>query len=237
MIKKPKPIIKKVLDWDTLGQSANILLNIFTHARDTFSGMGIELTKLIPWLVGDGKPAFDEALKSLGEKYRSTQRFRLTNNKNVIWVNLDAPPKLPFDGAEAVENPSGGWVKVERRKTELFVDGKKIILHLDEGQKDGKVMVGTKLAEALKGYSVEHPNILDALMEHPHLIPDEFKQDGQGRTIYIFFWAVKFRERDGLLYVRCLYWGDGAWRSRYYWLGVRWGDQGPAAVRANHFDL
>ena len=232
-MRKPKPIIKKVFDWDTSGQYANVLLNIFTHVRDTFAGMSIELARLIPWLAGDGKQALDDALKSLGEKYNSTQRIRLTNNKNLIWVNLDAPPKLPFDGAEVKENAGGGWVKVERRKTGLYVDDKKIVLHLDEGQKDGKVMVGTKLAEALTGKSVEHPNILDALMEHTHLIPDEFKQDGQGRTICIFFWAVKFRDRDGDLCVRYLYWDDGAWRSHYDWLGSFWGDRNPAAVRAS----
>src|SRR3989344_7566223 len=145
-MRKPKPIIKKVFDWATSGQYANVLLNIFTHVRDTFAGMSIELARLIPWLAGDGKQALDDALKSLGEKYNSTQRIRLTNNKNLIWVNLDAPLKLPFDGAEPKpdQNAPSGWVKVELKKGSLYVDGKKIVAHLDEGQKDGKGMQGHK---------------------------------------------------------------------------------------------
>ncbi len=230
-MKVPSPQ-SKVNEWKPLGLLMSKVQDLYTTVRDTLGGMGIGMD-IIPWFAGDGKKSLVEKLKALGTEFNNTQRIRLTGNKNLIWVNLDAPPKLPFDGAEVKENAGGGWVKVERRKTGLFVDGKKIILHLDEGQKDGKVMVGTKLAEALTGKSVEHPNVLDALMEHPHLIPDEFKQDGQGRTIYIFFWAVKFRDRDGSLYVRYLCWDGGAWRSDCYWRGHDWGVQSPAAVRAS----
>ncbi len=213
-----------------MGKFLSVCLDLYTVTRDTLAGIGVGLN-IIPWLAGDGKKSLVEKLKTLGAEFNSAQRIRLTGSRNIIWVNLGAPPKLPFDGAEVKENAGGGWVRVERRKTGLFVDGKKIILHLDEGQKDDKVMVGTKLAEALTGKSVEHPNVLDALMEHPHLIPDEFKQDGQGRTIYIFFWAVKFRGRGGNLCVRYLYWNLGAWRAYCSWLGSYWGDWGTAAVR------
>ncbi len=235
MKKATKTVVKKILDWDTMGQFANVLLNVFTHARDVFAKMGIEPIKIVPWLVGDGKQAFGDALTALGEKYRSTQRIRLTNNKNVIWVNLDAPPKLPFDGAEPkpIQNAPSGWVKVELKKGSTYVDGHKLAAYLDDGQKDGEVMQGHKLAEALTGKPVEHPNVLDALCEYPHLVADELKKDGQGRTIYLFFWAVKFRYRDGNLYVRYGYWDDGGFRSDYYWLDFRWGDRDPAAVRAS----
>jgi len=231
-VKVPSPKSKN--EWKPLGLLMSKVQDLYTTVRDTLGGMGIGMD-IIPWLAGDGKKSLVEKLKALGTEFKNTQRIRLTGNKNLIWVNLDAPLKLPFDGAEPKpdQNAPSGWVKVERRKTGLYVDDKKIVLHLDEGQKDGKVMVGTKLAEALTGKSVEHPNILDALMEHTHLIPDEFKQDGQGRTICIFFWAVKFRDRDGDLCVRYLYWDDGAWRSHYDWLGSFWGDRNPAAVRAS----
>jgi len=215
---KVPSVPSKVNEWKPLGLLMSKVQDLYATVRDTLGGQGIGMD-IIPWLAGDGKSSFINKLAELGEEFNDTRRIRLTGNKNVIFVNLDAPPKLPFDGAEVKENAGGGWVKVERRKTGLFVDGKKIILHLGEGQKDGKVMVGTTLAEALTGKSVEHPNVLDALMEHPHLIPDEFKQDEKGRTIYIFFWAVKFRDRHGRLCVRYLYWDDGGWRSDRDWLG------------------
>lgn len=226
------PVQSKVNEWKPLGLLMSKVQDLYTTVRDTLGGMGIGLD-IIPWLAGDGKKALVETLTALGTEFNNTRRIRLTGNKNVIYVNLDAPPKLPFDGAEVKENAGGGWVKVERRKTGLYVNGKKIVLHLDEGQKDGKVMVGTKLKEALTGKSVEHPNILDALMEHTHLIPDDWKQDGQGRTIYIFFWAVVFRHRGGFLYVRCLYWDFGAWQTDCGWLGSGWDGRNPAAVRAS----
>ncbi|MDO8566909.1 MAG: hypothetical protein Q7R58_02015 [bacterium] len=206
--------------------------DLYTTVRDTLGGQGIGMD-IIPWLAGDGKKSFVEKLKALGTEFNNARRIRLTDNKNLIWVNLDAPPKLPFDGAEVEENAGGGWVQVERRKTGLFVDGKRVILHFDEGQKGGKVMEGSKLAEALTGKSVEHPNVLDALIEHPHLIPNKYKQDGQGRIICIFFWAVKFRHRGGYLYVRYLWWRDGRWYWSGRWLGGSWGGLSPAAVRAS----
>ena len=231
-MKVPSPKSKN--EWKPLGLLMSKVQDLYTTVRDTLGGMGIGMD-IIPWLAGDGKKSLVEKLKALGTEFKNTQRIRLTGNKNLIWVNLDAPLKLPFDGAEPKpdQNAPSGWVKVELKKGSLYVDGKKIVAHLDEGQKDGKVMQGHKLAEAPTGKSVEHPNILDALLELPHLVPDELKKDGLGRTIYLYFWAVKFRDRDGGLYVRYGCWDGGAYRSDFRWLDGHWGGQGPAAVRAS----
>lgn len=40
---------------------------------------------------------------------------------------------------------------------------------------------------------------------------------------------------DGDLYVRYLYWNDGAWQRNYNWLGGDFGVQNPAAVSATLF--
>lgn len=218
-------------DWKHLGQLMSKMQLLYTTARDTFAGMSIGV-EIIPWLVGDGAQAFTEALTSLGEKYRATERVRIVS-KSCIEVNLDAPPKLPFYGAHVAENAAGGWVTLERKKAGLYINGEKIILHLGEGQKNGKSMKGHALKEALNGKLVLHPNILDALMEHAHLIPVEWKQDAKGRTVYIFFWGVVFRGSVGFLYVRYVVWFVDAWHSVYRWLGRGWGGQDPAALRAS----
>ncbi len=162
----------KVNEWKPIGLLMSKLQDLYTTARDTLGGMGIG-TDIIPWLAGDGKKKLVETLKTLGTEFNNTRRIRLTGNKNVIYVNLDAPPKLPFDGAEVKENAGGGWVKVDRRKTGLYVDGKKIILHLDEGQKGSNVMVGTKLKEALTGKSVE-PIVFVCEFHRSTLMPPPF---------------------------------------------------------------
>ena len=161
------------------------------------------------------------------------ERVRVVN-KTTIEVNLASPPKLPFDSAAIEHNAGGGWVRVEKKKDgHLYIDGKKFLLHLEGGQKTG-VIVGKKLREMLAGKSVLHPNIMDALFDYQHLIPDYCKQDERGRTRYIFFWGVVYRGSDGDLYVRCLYWLDGAWRRNYRWLDVGFDVRRPAPVSASN---
>ena len=49
--------------------------------------------------------------------------------------------------------------------------------------------------------------------------------------------GVRTRDRDSKdnLYVRYLYWNDGAWNRNYNWLDNRWNDQNSAAVSASVF--
>ncbi len=222
----------KVGDWKPIGQLLSHVQEIYTTIREAFAETGAG-AEILPWLVSNGKESFVRVLKTLGAEFVATQRIRLTDDKNVIYVNLDAPPKIPFAGAEVYSNTGGGWVKVEHRKAGLYVDGKKIVLHLDERQKDGKVIVGHRLRDALSGKIVEHPNILDALIELPHLAPEDWKRDELGRIRFIFFWAVIYRDSDGDLCVRCLYFRGDGWCSHYCRLDRGWDGRSPAALRAS----
>lgn len=159
------------------------------------------------------------------------ERVRVVN-KTTIMVNLASAPKLPTDGFSIEKNFGGGWVKVERKKDSLYIDGRKVALHLEEGQKTG-VVRGHTLRDALTGKPVLHPNIMDALFDHQHLIPESWKQDEQGRTRYIFFWGVIYRGPDDDLCVRYLYWDEGAWGRDYGWLHGGFDGQRPAAVSAS----
>jgi hypothetical protein len=42
-----------------------------------------------------------------------------------------------------------------------------------------------------------------------------------------------YRDLDGFLYVRSLYWRDRSWLWSYDWLVSHWRDDRPAALRAS----
>ncbi|MFA6973446.1 MAG: hypothetical protein WC238_01735 [Parcubacteria group bacterium] len=224
----------KKLDWKQLGQFFSVLLSVFAIIRGTFKKMGIGI-EIISWIVTEeGKKYFSEkVLEPLGKEYLTTQRVRFLS-ETVIEVNLDIAPRLPFDGAKVETYTGGGWVKVEKRKDGLYVGGHKVILYLSERQKDGKVIKGYELKEEITGKWVLNANILDALLENLHLIPEEWKKDGNGNTIFIFFWGTIFRgPSDGSLIVRCLCFGVGQWYSSHFWLDYGFLSVWPAALLAS----
>lgn len=150
-----------------------------------------------------------------------------------INVNLCFSPKLPFEGAKVEKHEGKGWVPVEKRQDGLYVEGRKVILHLSRSQQNGKWLKGYKLRDELTGKPVLNANILDALYENTHLIPEEWKRDENGNTRYIYFWGTIYSDRVGSLWVRCLYLGGGAWDRDCGWLDGAWRGYGPAAVLAS----
>jgi hypothetical protein len=130
-------------------------------------------------------------------------------------INCDADPFVP-------EN----WKVEEHLKGGQFEwSPEKVALYLSEAQKTGSV-VGNDLRKELAGKPVMNACILDFLLAHPHLIPEEWK----GKAI--FFWGTVYRGSDGRLYVRYLNWNGAAWRWYYYWLGISWADDDPAVLSA-----
>ena len=168
----------------------------------------------------------------LEEEKPKPERIRVINETTIL-VNLDAPPNLPFNGAKIDFQSGSGWIQIEKRADGLYADDRKVIMYLSEHQKGKKVLRGHELQEELSGKLVLHPNIMDALCEYPHLIPEGWKVDEEGNTRYIFFWAVIFRHADGSLYVRCLCFLDGRWRRHCRWLDGGWLFQHPAALLAS----
>ena len=154
-------------------------------------------------------------------------------NPTPIAVNLAAIPKLPFNGAEVEQHIGEGWAIVEKRADRLYVNGRKVILHLSKRQMNGKSLKGYDLREELTGKPVLNANVLDALADNPHLIPEDWKKDEQGNTRYIFFWATVYRNSHGDLYVCSLYFYDGVWSRDYDWLDSVWDGYYPAASLAS----
>ena len=168
------------------------------------------------------------------EKQTAEDATRATTlNETTIAVNLGASPKLPFNEAEVEQHIGEGWAIVEKRSDGLYLNGRKVVLYLSRRQQNGKLLKGYDLREELTGKPVLFANLLDALYDNPHLIPEDWKKDDRGNTRYIFFWATIFRGSVGYPYVRCLFFADGAWNRHYSWLGIDWLGNDPAALLAN----
>lgn len=158
----------------------------------------------------------------------------VTLGPTTIAVNLAASPRLPFNGAEVESHIGEGWVIVEKRADRLYLNGRKFVLHLSRRQQNGKSLKGYELREELTGKPVLNANLLDALTDNPHLIPEDWKKDEDGNIRYIFFWATIYRDSSGDLCVRYLYFLDGTWRRRYDWLDDGWFGGDPAVLLASN---
>lgn len=148
-------------------------------------------------------------------------------------INLNDKPTQPFSGATVEKHSGGGRAMLEKRADGLYIDGKKILLHRSERQMNGKFVVGHELRKELDGKPVLNACIQDFLMANQEFIPEDWKKDDAGNTIYIFFWGTIFRDADGSLCVRCLYFKDDGWRQDYDWLIDDWYGVSLAAILAS----
>jgi len=132
-------------------------------------------------------------------------------------IDCDADPFVP-EGWKVEEHKKSGKVKWSKELIQLY---------LSAGQKDGKCIEGNKLRKELAVKPVLNANVLDYLLAHTELIPEEWK----GK--YVFFWGTIYRDSDGSLGVRCLYWDDDRWSWSCIWLGDDFHDDNPAALSAS----
>ena len=135
-------------------------------------------------------------------------------------INCSADPFCP-----------DGWTveQHDRSLGQLELDVSKILLHLSANQKGGGVK-GKELCKELKlkDKPVLNANVLDWLLNHQELIPDEWKKEG-----FIFFWGTIYRDSGGRLGVRSLWWGVSGLYWDFRWLGYGWSSNCPAAVLAS----
>lgn len=210
-------------DWKGYGKYRSFETSLFTICRDTLGQMGIGL-EIIEWLVGEGKECFKKFLRLIGQEFLKTKRVRVLSD-TAIEVNLGAPPVLPFSVAEIEFQVGSGWVKVEKRNDELYVNGHRVILYLSEHQGIGNMVLGYEIRKDLLNKPVLHPNIMDALVENPHLIPENWK-----KGLFVFFWGAVFNNAHGRLCVRDLNFNGERWCQGYDWLGGVWSELDPAAA-------
>jgi len=154
-------------------------------------------------------------------------------SETAINVNLGFSSKLPFDGAEIEKHIGSGWIPVEKRADGLYMDGRKVVLYLSKRQQKGKWIKGYELRDELTGKLLLNANVLDALYENTHLIPEDWKRDENGNIHYIFFWGTVYRLAGGDLCVRALCFDVGAWYRLCRWLDGGWGSGCPAVLLAS----
>lgn len=129
-------------------------------------------------------------------------------------IDCDAEPFIPHH-----------WVVEEHQKGgQLEWDAKKVFLYICDEQNDEDFISGYKLLyRKLEGKAVLNANVLDYLLAHTELIPEEWK----GKQVY--FWGTVYHGGAGGLCVRYL-----AWNEHWYWFSC-WLDTGfdskePAAL-------
>ena len=143
---------------------------------------------------------------------------RLKGNNDTL-IDLDADPCIP----------SGWSVKKKgqlpnRVRGKLVWDSTKVGLHFSENQQNNKGVEGHRLRRELKNQTVLSANVLDYLLAHPELIPEEWKDKA------VFFWGTIYHSADGHLCVRYLYFDDGRWFWNYGELDCGWDSDHPALV-------
>ncbi|MFH0950907.1 MAG: hypothetical protein V1765_00325 [bacterium] len=168
-----------------------------------------------------------DALENAGFSPEDVNRLRqygLKEIKDVLYnkaeitypehlIDTDADPFLP-EGWQAVE---------EHQKSGMLKwDSSKFSLYLSKKQKKDYI-VGNDLREELKNKNVLNANVLDYLLAHQELIPDEWK----GKAV--FFWGTIYRYSGGDLVVRCLSWDGSQWHW-CLWLGSYFRSSNPAVV-------
>ena len=188
----------------------------------------------------------DEQLGVLGRRYHDLfRRLRegtlpidkvLAGMQDIIEGNFDAIPhgvRRLIDCDAAPWCPDDWNVESHQKGGQFEFDAAKVSLHLDDGQKDGRIIVGSDLRKRLEGKPVLNACVLDHLLANTNLIPESWKADERGPTRRIYFWGTIYSDSSGDLYVRCLRWCSGGlcWRCR--WLGRRWDGWCPAAVSAS----
>lgn len=135
-------------------------------------------------------------------------------------IDCDVDPFAP-GGLRVVEHQKGGtfiWDK----------EAQKGALYLSKRQAGTKHAEGYELLKELtdKSIPVLNANVLEYLLANPHLIPEEWK----GK--YVFFWGTVYHVGQNVPCVCCLYWDDNGWDWDRRCLTTIFGDNNPAAVRA-----
>ena len=146
---------------------------------------------------------------------------------------IPAGPNRLIDCDIAPYIPNGWSVESHTKGGQIEFDPSKITTYFSERQKNGKTIVGHDFRKELEGKPVLNACVLDHLLANTDLIPDSWKKNEKGETLYHFFWGTLYRDSDGYLYVRYLCWSVAGWDWGYCWLDLKFGGQDPAAVLAS----
>ena len=142
-------------------------------------------------------------------------------------VDCDMVPERHSDFLlryQVAEHRKMGKVKLENRDGKLYVNGLEVIRFLSKEQKDQGIIEGNKIRQELASKVTLNVCILDYLLEHRELIPEEWEK---GFT-NLYFWGTIFHRR-GSLFVPFLTWGGFNWNWSYHRLNGNWHSSDSAA--------
>jgi hypothetical protein len=196
----------------TIGQFATISKNLTVALPRAMQLSGLDVKTILKYTDEEGERlslALAEAIKLLYNGHVATL-------PSYDVIDCDASPFVP-SGWKADEHHAGGQLKFAASPINLY---------LSATQKKGGIE-GNKLRKELASKPVLNANVLDYLLAHTELIPEDWK----GK--YVFFWGTVYRYSDRNLYVRCLCWFDGGWGWGSNLLDGDWRDDFPAALRAS----
>ncbi len=140
-------------------------------------------------------------------------------------INCNATPFLPNGWSVRPEDQITSAVRGD-----FTLEPSKITPYFSEQQKNSKAVVGNDLRKELEGKPVLTAHVLDHLLADTDLVPESWKVDENGNTLYHFFWGTLYRASDGGLCVRYLCWCGDRWDWFSYWLGDRFDGQRPAVL-------
>ncbi len=136
-------------------------------------------------------------------------------------VDLDSKPLIRYGNWEIRSHHSGGKIIWDPSKVKLFVHKR---------QSGENIMTGRELESYFDTIKVFNANLLDYLLDHPYLIPEEWKKDQDGNMNHIFFWDTIYIDGVKGLHVRCLEFMGGHWRDGAYSLNKKFNLNCPALV-------
>jgi hypothetical protein len=94
-----------------------------------------------------------------------------------------------------------GIAILKRRADGLYLNGHKLVLYRSARQKAGTEITGYELKDEMLGQKVINANVLDAVYEHPELVPDEWRTTSRS-TPTIVFWGTIYADDGNTLFVR-----------------------------------
>jgi hypothetical protein len=181
----------------------------------THSGFTTQLGKYIRAPGG-----VERAIDALNNEFVGEDLW-VTVSSTEIQVNLGMRPRFqPAYRSYIPSSQVSGLVSVENRDGDLYVDNRKIELIATQDQRCGSI--GRNVLSELEGRQLLHPNIIDALLQNTHLIPENWKPTKKLHRTNIFFSAVQFSSHGRQGYIRLLYWHEGSWCNAFKWSGDGW---------------
>ncbi len=150
---------------------------------------------------------------------------RILGLKDAPVIDCDAAPILLHKDWKIEEHKPGG---------QLIWDRTNLRLYLSENQHDGQYVRGDRLRKELADKPVLNANVLDYLLDHPHLIPEEWKNKVEDEPLHIFFWGTIYRYANDI-FVRYLHFEteNDCWSWASYDLEYLWQAHDPTVMLAS----